>query len=81
MISLFYTTVDDLSVNTVNCTRTYDQRTNDDITCSFPINNDGSFEGDEFLVLVLRVIDTAGNLITLERKCAIATITQGKWTI
>ena len=69
-------------MNTVNCTRTFDQRENNEIICSFPINNDSSFEGDEFLVLVLRVIDTAGNVITLEeRKCAIVTITQGKWTI
>lgn len=58
-------------MNNVNCARALDQPPNSDIICSFPISNDTIYEGDEFIVMVLRVINNATNIILLERKCAI----------
>lgn len=68
--------VDDLVVMTVNCSGAPPPAGMDQIrvNCSFLMTQDGIYELNEFLVLIMTVTNDGGNSILIERNCAVGRI-------
>ncbi len=64
----------DLAMNSITCSG--DPPTTDAVTlvCSIPITQDGVYEGDEYLVLLMTVTNDGGNTVEVTRNCAIGRI-------
>jgi len=71
--SISLSTATELTTLSVQCSRSLGV-SEQFVDCPFPIVQDAILEGNEYLVVVVTVIDDAGNDINLDRNCAVGRI-------